>query len=772
MDPFSFLKERETYVSTFGGAVTGVNGTGADSFLSSAKSIKASKTEGDIFLQNGTYSAVFDKNGLIIYKGSVPIMGVNWTKLGYTTEKIFKLDGVDWLLPMEKLCTKGFYNSLKDGLKLTSYGDMVLEDKDKMTNFSFARYCLLQAGRISSASGKSSTIDYAANTDNGSYINVGKSLVKLPSDGNNKKSSLRYEAPAKGCKVYSVMQFTGPDLVAWLYDRTSKTVAKSWSLLELFPGKNIPKDCSYLVPLSDGLVLAKDEKGISGAYRLATVSGVKSLNLQINGDLQLWGDSGILWSLYVDACMYISNDYNIFRERYITSLKKVPDINKVLDRLVERATRLGVTPVPTNDLSKYGTLPTTFKNSDLIAAVKNVPIDNTLFSAPTTVNMKNGVQPIKTALERLDSLIAASSSKSTTITNQINAKLNEFVSKDPSKQPKITGTGAPTIFIDTVKYKDDKTGAELLVSGEFLKDYQNVKTVSDISKYSASNLIKKITADADAAKANKDPSGMKITVSYTINGVSKKVESNKSAIDLSQNIDCEGEWEVKTGSTCDANTKTINMIYNIKTQPYGTGKACEVAGGTVKSVDCSAKDCVGTWGEWGACDPATSTQTRRYKITKDAEYGGKACPVPETRHCDQDCDGTYSGWSPCSGGKTTQTFTIIRPAAGSGLACPELTKTMSCGESSTNVSATSNTEPDTTTCQGTWGDWGDCVDGKQYRTYISTSGSNCPEPESRDCPKDYTKYYYIGGGVAVLLLIIIIAAVLLMGKKPAVPPAI
>jgi hypothetical protein len=82
-----------------------------------------------------------------------------------------------------------------------------------------------------------------------------------------------------------------------------------------------------------------------------------------------------------------------------------------------------------------------------------------------------------------------------------------------------------------------------------------------------------------------------------------------------------------------------------------------------------------------ACDGGTQSQT--YTVTRPAAYGGSACPASSgqqqsqdcnTQGCPVTCQGGWGPWSACSaacdGGTQSQTYTVTRPAAHGGSACP------------------------------------------------------------------------------------------------------
>ena len=94
-----------------------------------------------------------------------------------------------------------------------------------------------------------------------------------------------------------------------------------------------------------------------------------------------------------------------------------------------------------------------------------------------------------------------------------------------------------------------------------------------------------------------------------------------------------------------------------------------------------------------------------------------------------DCQGTWSDWGQCVNGSQSNTFTVTQQALYGGKACPDpLVQRRTC---------TVQTPVD---CQGTWSDWGQCVNGSQSNTFTVTQqalygGKACPSPlvQTRPC---------------------------------------
>lgn len=97
---------------------------------------------------------------------------------------------------------------------------------------------------------------------------------------------------------------------------------------------------------------------------------------------------------------------------------------------------------------------------------------------------------------------------------------------------------------------------------------------------------------------------------------------------------------------CGAGTQSCTI--NIKKPAKNGGVACP---SEVKR-DCNLNqcpiDCEGSWSDWSACSASCGqgTQTRKYNITRQPQYGGKACPADETQACNGlSCSGGTVLWS-------------------------------------------------------------------------------------------------------------------------------
>lgn len=194
--------------------------------------------------------------------------------------------------------------------------------------------------------------------------------------------------------------------------------------------------------------------------------------------------------------------------------------------------------------------------------------------------------------------------------------------------------------------------------------------------------------------------------------------------DCSLPINCQGTWD-----TCSATCGGGTQSFNITTPPANGGTACPVpATRTCNNQACDI-DCQGSW---GTCSAPCGGGNQNYIVSVAQSGNGVACPTSpqtcNTQLCSDppvavDCEGT---WGTCSAscGTGTQNFTVTRPAANGGAACP--TSPRNCNEQGCPVD-----------CQGSWGSCSaSCGTGSEIFT-VTTAAANggvaCPTPTTRTC---------------------------------------
>ena len=215
-------------------------------------------------------------------------------------------------------------------------------------------------------------------------------------------------------------------------------------------------------------------------------------------------------------------------------------------------------------------------------------------------------------------------------------------------------------------------------------------------------------------------------------------------------VDCEGSYAnwtpCSTGNCGETGTSTAEFIVSVSPKRGGAECPSPVTE-TCYGPPCPIH-CVYQTGQWSPCTASCGggTQRRSTVITTPAQYGGSSCPPQSetiscnTQPCPVPCEGRWSDWvecnKPCGGGLKSRTFTVTKPAAYGGTACPyPLTQREAC-----------NTQPCPINCEGVWGEWSDCSKacgtGTQYRNFTVTTpaqygGTACPvTPETQDCNTD------------------------------------
>ncbi len=219
--------------------------------------------------------------------------------------------------------------------------------------------------------------------------------------------------------------------------------------------------------------------------------------------------------------------------------------------------------------------------------------------------------------------------------------------------------------------------------------------------------------------------------------------------------DCSGEWGDWGACSASCGSGTQTREYSISVQSDG-GEACPVAAGTTEEQACESPnacvDCVGEWGDWGACSAScgSGTQTRTYAVTTPA-VGGTECNTAdgstENQQCTStdangaviecsspvDCVGSWGLWGGCSAacgsGTQTRTYTVTQQSAAGGAAC-----SVTDGDSAERACDAGVACVD---CEGAWGDWEacsvSCGTGVQTRRYsVSTPAAGGAECDTVD----------------------------------------
>lgn len=160
--------------------------------------------------------------------------------------------------------------------------------------------------------------------------------------------------------------------------------------------------------------------------------------------------------------------------------------------------------------------------------------------------------------------------------------------------------------------------------------------------------------------------------------------SGGSCIALITTRDCIGSWS--DWSACGA-ACTQTATYSVQLPAANGGAACPAAHGAVQTSPCSGGscsqtapaalpvNCIGSWGDWGACS-SSCTQAATFSVTQNAASGGAACSAADgavrSRPCSggdcraQDCLGGWEPWSSCSAACTQIATYVVTQAAANG----------------------------------------------------------------------------------------------------------
>eukprot|EP00929_Paragymnodinium_shiwhaense_P044464 TRINITY_DN2280_c0_g1_i14.p1 TRINITY_DN2280_c0_g1~~TRINITY_DN2280_c0_g1_i14.p1 ORF type:complete len:884 (-),score=111.02 TRINITY_DN2280_c0_g1_i14:154-2805(-) len=195
---------------------------------------------------------------------------------------------------------------------------------------------------------------------------------------------------------------------------------------------------------------------------------------------------------------------------------------------------------------------------------------------------------------------------------------------------------------------------------------------------------------------------------------------------------CTGDWNDwgQCSTTCGAGQR---MRRYVATSADSCGNCPQNQTGYCNRDVCCAENCEGDWSCWSNCTAPCGggTQYRVYKVTKEAQCGGTACPHDtqsrpcNTEECTVDCRGTWSDWDDCSptcgDGLKRSYFHIIQYPDGGGKACPQSPRTEVCNKGACE-------DP----CEGTWGEWSDCDStcggGSQIRKFRFRHNGNSNSP--------------------------------------------
>ncbi len=725
-NPFGFLT-RESYTSI------------GSTLYSTAGEIKAEdkdvSSKADALMSNATCYMTFDKRGLTVYKDTsllYTVPGIKSIKIVKDGDKFYLyMDGNNVskkLLDPVQQHANDYYYFNQDGLTLTSYGDLIMVDKEvwsednksskkfQTKNFSLARYYLAIVKRVINVS------NYETNWHT---VPKGADVVSWDtSKGNFIYDALSFNAQSDN-HIWAVLRKDERNLNAFTSDNIDTWTLKQWDYKTLSKKNVLTVDKMYVA--SDGIYIGTENRANSKGLQ-----NVTTVYFCLDGDLILCDNAGtMLWSLYVecatvwmDSKEYIP-DYDINQvytvqvisavneyNWYLTEFKKAEANYKIVD---SRDGVLKNTQLATNSLSVMhangedtyfetfyekmagltkGTSSEVYKklkeNTSLNSVAKFGSVTNPvkfIRGNPNSTSANSEGKKLESEVKKLKEKREAAD----TITNSIvksykipfpliSLSAGKTTNKNPAtlliKDARLYSGGSVTEYTDV-------TGLVGAWASVKITNADKLKEYTFMSKSEWENFIQ-------AIHSRPPESGNTLKVTYELNGQKETISTTDGTLSFGSgiNVNCKIDW-----------SKCVNSLqtYQIVAYPFGEkGTACPADLPVSNTRTCvnDPVNCVGGWGSFSSC--VNGTQTKRYTITTPAAYGG----------------------TPCLG----------------------------------------NNEPDYITQN--------CTDPSSNTHYDSKSYE---EDDKEESFWEKYKWYIIGGGSAFLLVIIAVIMVFVLKKKPAPP---
>jgi hypothetical protein len=225
-------------------------------------------------------------------------------------------------------------------------------------------------------------------------------------------------------------------------------------------------------------------------------------------------------------------------------------------------------------------------------------------------------------------------------------------------------------------------------------------------------------------------------------------------------VDCVAAWSPYGNCSAACGGGVAVSTYTIASSALNFGVGCPFRDGATvfrscNTQPCAEGDCVGAWGDFGACNATCGggVRTRTYSVVSPAAAatGGAACSA---RHgtvlaqqcnvhaCPVPCVAQWSGWSDCSGpcdvGTQSRRYTVAVAAAYGGTPCEAANNSLV-----SRICAC----PPVIACVGAYGAYGTCsaTCGAGTRTRVfqvatpaANGGAACPVAdgfvETSPCP--------------------------------------
>jgi hypothetical protein len=674
-NPFGFLT-RESFTSI------------GSTLYSTAGELKAEEKEksskADALFSNASCYVTFDKRGLTVYKDTdllYTVPGIKTLKISKEGDKFFVyMNGINVSKQLKDPVQNNandYYYFDNDGLTLTSYGDLIMMDKQvrsgvtkesktfQTKNFSLARYYLAMTKKKINVSNYTSGPDmvppgttvFTWDTSNGDFRSTTTSRSVVAQSHNN---------------IWAVLDITSKQrLIAGTSDRIDDITAIQWDLIEL-----LNLDARYISKFSvksDGFYVNDGIHPRDIRVNEQKLQNVTVMYLCLDGDLILCDNAGnMLWSLYVEAAnkwmgsTEFIPDYDINKEYTTHVISAVNEYKTYSDEFVKAEANYKFVD------SKDGKLRTTLYSTNSLSAIKltGPDTDFKIFSSEMEkLNLTSGsVESVyeklraNTSLKNIDTISnitnpvkflrgTPSSGKAISEGNKLESKIKSLKEKRETIN-KITDSlvksySIPFPLIAIKGGTTNKNPATLLIkearlyAGGSITDYTDVTgligawasvVITDADKLASTKFISKEEwTDFIKAIHSKPSSTNTLKVTYELSGQQATISTASGSIIFGDGIkvNCKVDW-----------SKCVNSSqkYEIIAYPFGGGEACPADLPVDKTRTCvdDPVNCVGSWGAFSACE--NGKQTKKYIVTTPAAYGGTPCLANGTPdYITQDC---------------------------------------------------------------------------------------------------------------------------------------
>ena len=724
-NPFGFLT-RESYTSI------------GSTLYSTAGEVKAEERDQsskyDAWFSNATCYMTFDRRGLTVYKDTdilYTVPGIKTLKISREGDKYFLyLNGINvsnQLKDPVQNHADNYYYFNKDGLTLTSYGDLIMSDAGvygedtswyklfQTKNFSLARYYLAMIKKRIHVS------EFNRDTD---IVPGGSDKFTWDTSSGYFTSSTEsrtFEAQS-GNHIWAVLDITSDGhFIAATSDTVDDWTAIQWSYNELF---YVTEKITSFSVKADGLYVNSTRVNKKALENAAT------MYFCLDGDLILCDNAGnMLWSLYVEAAdkwmgstTFIADyDINNYYTTYVISA--VNEYSLYLSELAKAEANYKFVD------SMGGKLKTTLYSTNSLSAIHTTGKDTYLQTLHNSFNGSLTSGSVDSVYEKLKTNTELKKiSTFGSVTNPV-----KFLQGNPSAEQATSEGNKLKTAIENLKVKRD---AIYTITTSLVKSYSIPFPLIAIkggttNKNPATLLIKE--AHLYSGGSITDYTDITGFIGAWASTVIKTSDDLKNTVFISTQ-----EWKdfIQAIHWRPSSTNTLKVSYELSGQQATISTTSgSITFGTGIKVNCKV--------DWSKC----VNSSQKYEIVAYPFGGGEACPndlpTSNTRPCVDDpvnCVGGWGSFSTCENGKQTKKYLITTPAAYGGTPC------------------LANGAPDYMTQ--------DCT--------VPTT-SNVPTDDKEDDKEDEEddksfwekyKWYVIGGSSGLCIIIIIIILFLVLKKSP------